>query len=289
MKKFKILFQIIKKLAMSAYFFMWQRRNSRSGNVHLGMETMSLKKIPFSSDSVFIRPTISDVVRVAEFNEGIYFENSYLHKKLLDFSPTVLIDIGANIGLSSLCILNKINSINKVIGIEAEKLNYDVLRMNYKYWSEINHNVSFDALFGVASWSSTNPFKQNSSLHSLNESYTASGSFRFSVIEMKEENNEQEVNLKAISISDIVSEIGPDKPMIMKIDIEGGEEHLFKDNIDWVSQISFITIELHDCYNQDLLNSSKNLLKVLCDYNFAIVPKEDVLHCYNRNILFENK
>lgn len=45
-----------------------------------------------------------------------------------------------------------------------------------------------------------------------------------------------------------------------------------------------MTLEIHDRFSPDLFESSKNVIKVLNEYNFAIVPNEDILYCYSREI-----
>ena len=113
MKIAKTGVSLIQRIIRSVFLKIWMVKNSSSGNVHLTVEQATLKKIPFHKDRVWLRQTQSDVGRVAEYTSSIYFKKSYLHDKLKEEGPTVLIDIGGNIGLSSLSIVNEFNSIKE--------------------------------------------------------------------------------------------------------------------------------------------------------------------------------
>lgn len=86
-------------------------------------------------------------------------------------------------------------------------------------------------------------------------------------------------------MNDVVGNLTDQDKLIVKIDIEGGEEYLFEKNIQWIKKVMFLTIEIHDRYNIELLNSSSNFIKMLAENNFSIVPENDVIHCYNRSLL----
>ena len=92
--------------------------------------------------------------------------------------------------------------------------------------------------------------------------------------------------LKSVSLNDLFLDFKEGHKAIVKIDIEGGEEHLLQDNTDWVSSIIYMTAEVHDRFHPVMLNSSKNLLRVLSENDFAIAAEKDVLHCYSRKHLF---
>jgi len=47
-------------------------------------------------------------------------------------------------------------------------------------------------------------------------------------------------------MNDIYEELSEYEPFIAKIDIEGAEFDLFRENLEWVDATPIITIELHD-------------------------------------------
>ncbi len=106
----KIHTKIAKKLYQAyknIYFIVWEKKHSKKGNIHMPAKTAAIKKIPFRQEKVWLRPTMSDFSRVREFINEIYFEDCYLHSSLKAMKPNTLIDIGANIGLSSLSLMKE--------------------------------------------------------------------------------------------------------------------------------------------------------------------------------------
>ncbi|MDC0495975.1 FkbM family methyltransferase [Planktomarina temperata] len=280
----------IKKLASCSTKLMskiivkvWRQLNSSAGNVHLSFDYAVIKKIPFHKDKVWLRPTTSDVGRVSEFCSNIYFRKSYLHERLKEKGPTVLVDIGGNIGLSSLSLVSEFKSIERVVSIEAEELNYELLKENFKLWEQKYPGIEWNAVHGVATHNDDKNLIKDKSLNDLTGSNSASGSFRYSTSsgDGKIINETQ----KSISMAEIFSKIGDFEKVIVKIDIEGGEEYLFKSNTDWLQRCMFLTAEVHDKFHPVMINSSTKMIKALVDHDFAFVPANDVIHCYNRKIL----
>ena len=275
----KKLFEVFKRI----FLMYWRKKNSYLGNIHSNIDSASIVKIPFSSEKAFLRPTKSDVARVSEFINGIYFTKSYLHDSLLQSKPKVLIDIGANIGLSSLSLIKEIPTITKVIAIEAENNNFEILSNNFKIWSKKYKNIEFESIHGIATSSSNQRMTATSNLSEIYSDNTVSGTFRF-VID-KNINCDRPNLAKSIGMTDLLEKYSKKDGIIMKIDIEGGEEFLFSENVDWVSLLSFLTIEIHDRYDTSLINSSRSFFKVLSKEDFAVVAEHDVLHCYSRRNL----
>ena len=261
----------------------WTRAHGRR-NIHMPPGSATLEKIPFTGHSIFVRPSMSDMARVNELVRGIYFRDSYLHQELKRRQPSTLLDVGANIGSSSLSLVCEFPTIKKVYGIEAEEYNYGVLKKNYEFWSCELNEVEFNGLHGVATASSEDRVSSQAPLHSSNPRLSASGTFRFGPSGPESEQTESSEINHTISLNDLVDRIPKSEHIICKIDIEGGEEHLFSKNTEWLSRISYITLEIHDRFHPDLVNSSRPLLQALLQYNFAIVPEQDVLHCYSRTL-----
>ena len=261
----------------------WIKQNSQSGNVHLSIDNATCKKIPFHDKKVWLRPTSSDVARVHEFLANLYFKNSYLHERLTAENPTTLIDIGANIGLASLSLIEEFSSIKKVIAIEADDQNFSVLNANFKLWEAKSSSIEWTALNAVATHSDKEKLLKTRGLYDLKPGHSASGTFRY--IEDSEINENDSEHEKVISIKSILDKIPTDEKIILKVDIEGGEEHLFKSNTEWLGRCHYLTCEVHDRFHPKMVNSSKNMIEALLNHNFAFFPSDDVLHCYNRDKL----
>ena len=259
----------------------WVRSNKKLGNIHQVADQAVCKKIPFSRNKAWYRNTSSDVSRVNEYILNNNIGNSYMYRRLIQKSTTTLIDLGANIGLQSLSLIEEFKSIKKVIGVEPELENYKMLVSNYKLWNLKFRQIDFSTINGAISHSSDIKLSKVKSLYELNNKSSASGTFRYQI------NNEKNPSsfVKAISIQDLVDNIPANEKIIIKIDIEGGEEHLFKENLKWLERTLYLTCELHDTMHPLLINSSKNMIKALVDANFAFTSVNNVIHCYNRDIL----
>lgn len=266
----------------TVYVYIWRRLKASKGNIHLDETSAKLHKVPFTNMKIFLRPTESDMGRVNEFVDSIYFQRNYLHAKVLSKKPTVLIDIGANIGSSSISLKKEFPSLKKIIAIEAEAGNFGVLKKNFELWGAEFPDVEFLPVHAVASASSNDKIVELDTLNDLTGMNSASGTFRFAPSEAGEAN---EGVSAALGLNELMKQIGTDHVVICKLDIEGGEETLLKRNTEWLSRIAFLTAEVHDRFHEELMNSSKSLVKVLYDHDFAIVPEKDVLHCFSRKLL----
>lgn len=251
----------------------------RYPNVHTGKNNSRILNLPFCRNKVIIRRTRSDISRVCEYINEIYTADGYLSVGVQSAKPTVLIDIGSNIGLSSLSLIQKFPSIKTVVGIEAESLNFEILKENFKLWGAQYQDITFVPKNMIAS--SESDVSHTITKLSDDANLTASGTFRF------ERNNASEtgVKVKSIAVQNLLKEYSSEQLAIVKIDIEGGEYELFEKNCDWLNQVVFMTIELHDRYDPKLIDTSKNVITALAQYDFALLPSQDVLHCFNRKLI----
>jgi len=261
-----------------------QSRSSNCDNQHLDAESCTIQQLD-SGELAYLRPSFSDFARANEYKDAIYIPECSLTSILSQYSPTLAVDIGANIGLSSLSIAKFFSSIKKVLAIEAENENYLVLCKNFNLWSDLRE-VNFEAIYGIATASQTVEAYQAKKLPG---GLSVSGTFMF---ERKTLDNPTTPTLDIIfgppiNISNLIMNIPSNERIIMKIDIEGGEQELFEGDSSWMQRIAFITVEVHDRFGR--LESSKGLISSLAKYDFAIYPCEDILHCYNRKLLFHRE
>ncbi|MDH7944940.1 FkbM family methyltransferase [Pseudohongiella sp. SYSU M77423] len=285
--RFRLLKKVVRKVHHSL--------RSDKPNEHLPSSTAKLKKLN-SGVIVYIRPSFSDDARLQEFSTSIYVPNNSITSKVVAKNPSVIFDIGANIGLSSLSLSLAFPSVTKIIGVEAESENHTLLKQNYGLWSG-NQNIRdgnppavFQSVYAVAS-NISEDLSDSIGISRLAEGVSASGTFRFT-----DANSDESVTASNLAESQTVfsrrkvnmkelydTYLGANEFAVLKVDIEGGENELFKGDCEWLEKTVYLTIEIHDRFG--LPNSSRNIMRSIVDYDFAVVPGADVLYCYNRKIL----
>jgi len=73
-------------------------------------------------------------------------------------------------------------------------------------------------------------------------------------------------------------------PLIFKIDIEGGENDLFRGETNWLTKFPLVIIELHD-WMLPFSGSSRNFLKAISEYEFDFIYRGENIFLFNRDIL----
>jgi FkbM family methyltransferase len=152
----------------------------------------------------------------------------------------LIIDCGGNIGLAAKYFADEYPSA-KVVSIEPNAGNVEAARRNCSGYN----NITVDqAAIGPSSG-----FVEIDNQDAEANAYRVSVTDRTSGIKMK-------------TVTDIASEFDRCSLFIVKIDIEGFEADLFRDNIGWIDDCYVMIIELHDWM---LTNSatSLNFLKAI--------------------------
>ena len=137
-----------------------------------------------------------------------------------------VIDAGANTGLTSLFFNYKYPS-SKIIAIEPEQNNFNFLVKNTR-----NNNNIYPLKRGV--------WYKDTHLKICNPN---AQSWAFTTQEVNEDTNS---DVRGISIPTILKKYNSKTIDLLKIDIEGAEKELFKNNIDlWLPHTRYLVIELH--------------------------------------------
>lgn len=205
------------------------------------------------------------------FQQQVYSLEGWSHKELLekfyrnnfkDKRP-LIIDAGANIGASTIYFSNSWKN-SFTIGIEPEKYNYSLLKLNTvglpilplegAIGSENGNMFLFDPGHGDVGFRVANIVGDYQvSVYSANH-----------LIKIGEENNAA--------------------PFICKIDIEGGESELFSKNTKWMNNFALIIIELYD-WMLPMQGSSNTFLKEISKLNFEMLHKGENLFFFNSELL----
>jgi len=178
------------------------------------------KEIPGTGAVVWLRTDSSD----GDLYRVLIEELEYAYVEF-ETAPKIIIDAGANIGLSSVYFATQYPSA-RIFAIEPEKDNFELLRKNTERFQNITpicaalmqkegQGVIFD---------------------------TGDGSLAYQVKEVHDQLGE----VSCITIPSLCAEHSISKIDLLKIDIEGAEKEIFSDNCDWLSIVDVLIIELHE-------------------------------------------
>lgn len=174
------------------------------------------------SHPIYLRLRTTDV----SLFEEIIIESEYRFET--SKRPRVIVDAGANIGLTSVFFANRFPEA-KIVAIEPEQSNYVMLKRNAAHYSNI---------FPVqgALW------REDGTL-SLSDPGT--GNWGYQTRE-KREGDAVEGSVRGMTVDKLMEQYGWDYIDILKIDIEGSEKEVFETSASWIDRVGVIIVELHD-------------------------------------------
>jgi len=240
----------VAKLGPGGKEFLVKRRSAKSG------EEINFR-VKYLDHPIFLRADTSDI---ATFYQCIY------HKEYdIDFNgePKVIVDLGANIGLTSVFFKSKYKDA-KIIAVEPESSNFMMLQKNLKNYTDTN-------TYKAGVWN------KNANLVIEDKGL---GHYGFVV---RETESKTENSFEAISLQQIIEENEIDTIDILKIDIEGSEKKLMDESAHlWLPKVNVLIIELHDRMES---GCSQQLFKTLQKYNFTMLIKGENLVFYFQHAL----
>ena len=190
------------------------------------------------------------------------------HDRIIKDKLSLIIDAGANIGASAVYFLN-IYKKSYLYCIEPSIENLEILKLNTKNYP--NTKIFLGAISS-----------EDGELL-LEDPGQSDWGFRTRPMVEKDEGS---IVVKSISPKTILADIDLNKisPLILKVDIEGGEDSLFKGDISWMDKFPLIIIELHD-WLLPFQGTSKSFLKAVSMHNFDFIYKGENIFLFNKNIL----
>lgn len=142
--------------------------------------------------------------------------------------PTVVVDLGANIGLTSLWLYSHY-ACKKIIAVEPSPSNAALVRQNF-----INNGINgivVEAAVGSTDGIVTFESSKDSNLG------------RVAVSGEQMTGGEQ---VKMISMATLLADLPPNEVVsLVKMDIEGGEQELISGNLHWLEQVKAMIVEFH--------------------------------------------
>ncbi|MES1976584.1 MAG: FkbM family methyltransferase [Pseudomonadota bacterium] len=195
------------------------RLNTQSSEIALRSATSDW----FTFDQIFIHEdyNLKALKRYPEFEA--------LYAKFSAAGTPLILDLGANIGLSGVY-FHHVWPASKIVAVEPSEDNFAVLKENF------GANVKLEAMLaGVSS---------RSSRLALADPTAEKNAFTTKAMQPGSEGGVQGVTVPEILARHPESE--GYFPFIVKIDIEGFESDLFAENTEWVDAFPVLIIEMHD-------------------------------------------
>lgn len=138
-----------------------------------------------------------------------------------DMKPKVIIDLGANIGLTTLYLEN-LYKCETMIAVEPVKENLDLIRLNFEQ-NKLDAKIIQAVVAskeGIAYFSET----EESNLGQISDSGK---------------------KVSAVTMSSLLDMTPNGRADLVKIDIEGGEQDIFTNNVEWLNNVGAIIMEFH--------------------------------------------
>jgi len=161
--------------------------------------------------------------------EQVFLRLDYDFK--VEGQPKTIVDVGANIGLTSIYFANKYPNSN-VLAIEPESSNYQILSMNLAPYENIT-------TLNVALWG------KNEDINLVDPGLGKWG-FRTRSSDTNGEKNDVCHTVPGMTVDRIMEIKSLEKIDILKIDIEGAELEVFSDPSSWIEKVDVLIIELHE-------------------------------------------
>lgn len=196
---------------------------------HLGNKFIALRNnnvfivdIKHYSAKISLRLRPTDMFTLVEVFGG-RFPYSFPYSKFVPKVQTI-IDLGANLGFSGIWYNLEFKEAKKYL-VEPDRNNFDLLDCN----CQSNNFVKMNMAIYDKNDCITKLFLASPNKHSLLPGNPEAGA----------------VYVKTIAMPGIIKEYGIHEIDILKVDIEGMEELLFKECNDWISIVKIIVIEIH--------------------------------------------
>ncbi|MDD5617541.1 MAG: FkbM family methyltransferase [Candidatus Omnitrophica bacterium] len=217
----------------------------------------------------YMKNSLKYMVRAKTWDRGIitrvHLADDYNLNQLSLRTNSIVIDIGAHIGIFSTFISSKAG---KIYAYEPVPDNYKLLEENIKL-----NNLEYKVKpFNFA----ISDKKENLKIF-LSEINTAGHSIYC--------DSKNYIEAAAKTLAEVFDENNIDQCDLLKIDCEGCEyQILFGLPKDYFSKIKRIYLEYHEFKSSDAAYNHESLIKLLKDNGFSVTQKETILFAENKSI-----
>lgn len=186
--------------------------------------------------------------------DQIFLEQEYLC--LIDLRPATILDLGANVGYSSVWFANHFPG-TRILAVEPDPLNYQMLLRNCSLYPSIRTVLG-------AVWSESCVLE------------LVRGRFRDGADWATQVQSRPTGNVAGFAIPELLKLAGFDCVDLLKIDIERAELELFASGTDaWLPLVRNICIELHDS------DCERVFFSAMRDYDYDLGRSGELTICRN--------
>ena len=219
----------LKYLFRSRSFKFMMNKNTRSKN---------LEKYTWNKNPVYYRASTSDMTLIYEVLLKSGYKSEYYLPE--NFNPKVILDIGANIGITSIYLTKKFPN-SKIFSFEPLLENYDILKKNTENYKNIK---VFN--FGLGKKDET------LDIYLSDDSENFGGGSFFPEVGGT---SNRKVKCEIKNIQDTLVELDMKEVDLIKIDTEGAEFDILTSlNKKYLKSVKWITGELHGYKDFELLD-----------------------------------
>ncbi|MCP5305369.1 MAG: FkbM family methyltransferase [Chromatiaceae bacterium] len=252
-------------LAGTRLFFQveWHTKSGRG-------DRMRSLTVPGYANPIRLRDTVADhatfwqciVMQQYDFSIFPQAENIALQYKatLAAGQKPLIIDCGANIGLSTIWLANRY-PLATICSVEPDEANFSLLQSNSSHLKE----RSICLRGGI--------WPRPSKLTIINPE---AGAAAFRVEELPVESDG---GIRGYTIDEICTLAGNENPLYVKIDIEGAQAALFASNTEWVARTWLISLELDD-WQFPWAGTSRTFLQTISRYPFDMLVRDESVFCF---------
>jgi len=213
-------------------------------------KTHSLESYEYMGKPVYYRTSTSDMMIIHE----ILLKKGYSSEYWLpdEIEPEIILDIGGNIGITSVYFANKFPNA-KIYTFEPVPQNYEILKKNTEKYDNIH-------IFNVGLGCEDGSFE----IYMSEDDENFGGASLYS--EAGGVNVESRVKCQVRNVDDMLNEIGISRIDLIKIDTEGAEYDILTTiKKDTLTQVKWIIGELHGNRDFELLNYLEGM-----DFNISM-------------------
>jgi FkbM family methyltransferase len=208
-----------------------------------------MSRLPGTEIPLILRLRTSDLIAFLEIFLNREYDWSF------NAPPTVIVDIGAYIGLSTAFFASKYPQAT-IIAVEPDPENFELLKFNTARFPNVH-------AMHAAVW------RENGVISITDPGIGAWG------LRVTDADADPGAGLvRAVTLDQIIKEFSLDRIDLLKVDVEGSETEIFATANSWISAVDVICAELHDWFKP---GCSRSFYQAVGEFPIELRRNEDVL------------